>query len=490
MLHLYLNFLWAVIDYKNIDLTAGLDHVEEITLAPGDRLDITDPSLVSVKIEAKEIIFRSLSPRKGKTSVTIRDSEGQLKIAYQVNVSTNGKMNTVLKLRELLSSIEGIKVDFVGGEVMITGQVLLPDDLGKIVDIATRLDPDIINHVEYSSHALKKVAEKMTQELNQKGLREAYVRVVNKNFWIEGSVRSEEEKNLATDVVKPMLPSKIDPVPDASARHRPSSSKEVIYNFLAITKEQKQEPIPRLVRIAVQFVEMTQDYRKVFAFKWAPNLTEDTKTGFNFSTASTLEAENGLNFTGFISNLFPKLNIAKVAGYTKDIHSAMLMVKENTPASITKNLDQNFQIGSDRWAQPVKASIKFSFSTTPKILPEDQIELEALTVNMNTPTTPGVSGQPQTIDNTVTTNIIIKSKMSAVIGGMVRQSLSKQFDQDDPLTQKSGSNDQGIATSPLFNLLKSRRLDHNQSQFAVFVTPEIVPSASDGVKEIEKKFKD
>lgn len=493
MLALVLNLF--ALTMQDIDLISGIDHVENFTLDAGDKIDIADSSLLTLKINSNlgTLTFRSLSKIKGKTSAFIRDTNGNIKIAYKVNVSPNGKMNTVLELRELLSSVEGISINLVGGKILISGQLLLPDDIGKVVDLATRFDPDIINHVEYSPHALSNIAQKMVKELKDKGLQEANVRVVNKNFWIEGSVKSPQEKDLAFEIVKPMLPAKIDPVADASSRLRLPASKENIYNFLVVNEEERTDPPAKMIKIAVQFVEMTQDYRKVFAFKWAPAFTEDTKTGFSVGTNSVLStsSDTGLNFTGYISNLFPKLNIAKVAGFTKDIQSGMVMVKENVSAEIKKNMDQNYQIGSDRWAQPAKTSIGFSFSATPKILSGENVELEKLNIRMLTPTIPGVQGTPQSIESSVSTHLVIKSKMSAVIGGMVRHNISKQFDRDDPYgSQSGGTNQQGISTSPLFNFMKSRRLDYDKNQFAIFVTPEILEFSSQGVEEVAKKFKD
>ena len=89
---------------------------------------------------------------------------------------------------------------------------------------------------------------------------------------------------------------------------------------------------------------------------------------------------------------------------------------------------------------------------------------------------------PQTLDNTVDTTIVVKSQESAVIGGVVINKTSTDFDKD-------GANPTSTTGSALFSFVKSKRYSTNRDQFVIFVTPEVIESASGGASDIERKFR-
>jgi pilus assembly protein CpaC len=75
----------------------------------------------------------------------------------------------------------------------------------------------------------------------------------------------------------------------------------------------------------------------------------------------------------------------------------------------------------------------------------------------------------------------VKSKESAVIGGIVINKSSTDYDKIAP--------DEVEDASPLFNFIRSKAFANSKSQFVVFVTPEIVESASTGTEDIKRKFR-
>ena len=81
----------------------------------------------------------------------------------------------------------------------------------------------------------------------------------------------------------------------------------------------------------------------------------------------------------------------------------------------------------------------------------------------------------------------MKSKESAVIGGVVQSVSKTDYDKDDPapITAQAG----GVATPPLFRLLRSKNYATSKSQYVMFLTPEIIDSASAATEEIRKKFR-
>jgi pilus assembly protein CpaC len=91
--------------------------------------------------------------------------------------------------------------------------------------------------------------------------------------------------------------------------------------------------------------------------------------------------------------------------------------------------------------------------------------------------------------NTISTNLVIKSKESAAIGGIVQNSSSTEYDKSDPSGTASTATTGTAAATPLFRLLRSKNYSTTKSQYVIFITPEIVESASVGTEEIRKKFR-
>ena len=132
---------------------------------------------------------------------------------------------------------------------------------------------------------------------------------------------------------------------------------------------------------------------------------------------------------------------------------------------------------------------------TPRIGAQENIQLEGLTVNVTLPNGRDSGGSPSTTENQIQTELVVKASESAVIGGVVQSSSTTEYDKNDPdpvNAQSSGGEGDGNSSAqsaPLFNLLRSKSYSTKKSQFVVFVTPEILESASVGTEEIRKKFK-
>jgi pilus assembly protein CpaC len=89
--------------------------------------------------------------------------------------------------------------------------------------------------------------------------------------------------------------------------------------------------------------------------------------------------------------------------------------------------------------------------------------------------------------NSVSTNLILKSKESSAIGGIVQNTSSTAYDNDPfPAAAQTAT---GQPAQPLFRLLRSKDYQTSKNQYVIFVTPEIVESASTGTEEIRKKFR-
>ncbi|MDO9180936.1 MAG: hypothetical protein Q7U04_00945, partial [Bacteriovorax sp.] len=236
---------------------------------------------------------------------------------------------------------------------------------------------------------------------------------------------------------------------------------------------------PKLFKITAQFVELTKGYDRLFSFTWTPTLgTGDGSIAIGKGNNGGVTTSSSGALAATISHLFPKLNSAKSAGHARIVESGVVVVKENVAGVIKKTTTIPYQIGNTDNAKAGSAVAGFSMNITPKMLQEEKIDLK---ITINVSSSSGDS-PPQTLDNTIDTQIIVKSQESAVIGGVVTNKTSTDFDKNgEPLDIKEGT--------PLFSFVKSKSYSTNRSQFVMFITPEIIESASSGASEIEKKFR-
>ena len=91
------------------------------------------------------------------------------------------------------------------------------------------------------------------------------------------------------------------------------------------------------------------------------------------------------------------------------------------------------------------------------------------------------------MENKIETTLVVKSKDTAVVGGVVINKSSNDFDRDPPFGAPKFDEEQ--QNLPLFSFLRSKAYVSNRSQFVFFVTPELIESASDGSEEIKRKFR-
>lgn len=423
--------------------------------------------------------------KTGKTSVTIRDAAGDIRDVFLVNVTADGNSNIVRELRELIGDIEGIQINIRGGKVIVEGEIVVPNKIGKITTVLQKY-PEVLVLVEYSKQTQLVVAREMQDAINKSAMKDVTVRVVNGDYWLEGVVNSEGKKVLAQDIATAYMPDKIQGLGLQSGRFQGKLKGQII-NFINVNAKKDPEPPPKLVKVSAQFVELSKDYSKFFSFKWQPIMTNDASIAFGKTTEGGVTTEESGSLSGTISRLFPKLQSAKSAGYARVIQSGMAVTNEGKNVTISKSSDIDFAVGSGDNTVARRAKVTFSLKTIPRIGVEENVSLDSLIVNVSIPNRGSAGGSPSVTNNSINTNITIKSKESAVIGGIIQSSSITDYDKDP---ETSAPQDDGtVQTSSLFNLFRGKAYGTNKTQFVVFVTPEILESASRGTEEIRKKFR-
>jgi pilus assembly protein CpaC len=468
----------APIKERPLEVILGIDKILKLDFSPNPQIQVGDESLVRITMipQKREITFTGLKP--GKTSVTLRNNVGDVKAKFLVTITANDQSRLVKELKDFLGDVEGLEIGIKSGTVYIGGNIIVPNDIGRVVKVLNQDKfGEVLFLVELSPQTERLVARKMQEEIQKSQLPDVTVRVVNHTYWLEGIVNSEGKKRQAEDIAKAFYPDKI-----ASLAERTGQISQVqkpsIQNFIQVNEKSQPPPLDKLIKITAQFVELTKDYSKTFGFKWTPLLSNGSgEINFGRTGGGGVTTRSEGTLSGTISNLFPKLNSAKQAGYARVVQSGVIVVKDKKEGRISKSESRRFSLGSGEFAQAQTANAQFTVDVKPEVLQDEKVNL---TLNITVSTNIGAD-PPATQSNTLKTEIIVKSKDSAVVGGIVINKSSTDYDKLPP--------DEVENASPLFNFVRGKAFSNSKSQFVVFVTPEIVESATGGTDDIKRKFR-
>ncbi len=473
---------------KKIEVVMGLgSDVIKLDFATYPKyIEITNEPILKYTFipSRREITFIGKKP--GTTSVRIRDLVGDIRAVFEIKIVANDKSKSVGQLKEYLGDIEGLEIGVKGDRVYIGGFIVVPTDIGIVAKVLS--DPrfsGVLVLVELSPHTQRVIARKMQDELHNNGLKNVSVRVVNNRFWLEGVVGSIPEKTRAERVAMAYLPDKLETLAKSSTSRYQKAELNMLQNFLKVDEKPEKKPLPKIIKITSQFVELTKDYSKVFGFQWNP-LMGDNGGEIRFGKTNRGDVTSSSNGTlsGIITNLFPKLHSAKSAGHARIIQSGVILVNEKEKGSIQKTGNKNLVIGGGENPKVAVAKSGLTIGITPEILEGEQVQLD---VEIEVDSTSGEGESTEQLVDKIKTKVVVKAKESAVIGGVSVKRNVVDYDKDSPPGSTSSQNVQN--GSPLFTFLRSKAHITNRSQFVIFVTPEIVESASIGTEDIKKKFR-
>lgn len=483
---------------EEMEVVVGIDKTLDLDFDFSSQIIPSDNTVIRVEsdIKKRKIVLTGL--KTGTSSLTIKNSVGEDRVRYFVNVTSNELSKTVLELRELIGDVEGIEIGIKGGRVYVGGEIVVPNDIKKIAAVLSSFPSgsNILKLIEMSPQTQVLIASEMHEELQKNNFKNVTVRVVNKSFWVEGTVGSQDEAALVQKITTAYLPEKIEAVSAENITSAYPEGRQALSFFLSIDsksqQEEKKEPIPKLVKVNTQFVELRKDYNKVFGFKWAPLMSRDGSKitiGPNETSAGTTTKSDGL-FTAVISDLFPRLNSMKNAGYGRVVHSGMVIVSENKKGDLSRSTQVPTIVGQNSdFSRAASIEFGLTMGVTPKVLEDDNVEMDIeVKVSLETSSTNGV---PIPTSNRVATNIIVKSAETAVLGGVMQSHDLANYDRDDPAPNTAAVSQNSTEAPPqqLFGILRSRNQSIARNQYVVFITPEIVASASEATESIKNKFK-
>ena len=467
---------------KDVSETIYLDYM------PGN-VFIANPNVCNFVALREQKKIMLIPTGEGTTSLTIQDTAGQIKHQIKIFVKISDLTRISQELKRLIGDIEGVEIKIIGKKVLIDGEILLPKDLNRIVTVAEQYDPkkEVGIIATLSPLAQKIIAQKMEEDIHQMGesFKEIRVRAVNQRFLLEGAVDWAGEKEggdlnrkIAVETAKTYVPDKFFTAAEKAGQITPPGGGPPIVVDLLVTKKKPAAELAKMIHITANYVELSKTYAKNFAFNWTPGIQD--------RTTATLEKGKLLTtVTATVSSLFPKLNAAKTLGHARVLESTSLIVQENEQGILqnkTKIPITVLQVAGGASQQSTEfEEVGLTLEIKPTVIPNtSHIQL---VVNFKLISLIGFNekGQPSLAQNSINTTLIVKSTESAALGGLVSGTLLTDYNK----LPASIRNDQNI----LFNLYRSKSFQNNKSQFIVFLTPQIVESASEQVQELKRKFR-
>jgi len=427
-------------------------------------------------------VIRYKPKRKGSVTIRLVNKKDPDLIIKQIKVTVQkSNLDKIAKeVTMLLGEIEGIEIKVLNNRVVVDGYILLAKDMNRIARVLdTYPEAQVKSLVRLSPLTRKKIAERIEAEIDNPNI---YVTVINDFFMLEGSESYAGEKKRANDIAQAHVSDILTKFAEKSERGGVQikalrkDPNPIINNIMEVRPD--APPAKKMIQVVVHYVELSKSYSKGFDFSWAPTLSDGGNLTVSGDTISSTNILTSLTAT--ITNLLPKLNWAREHGHARVLDTMNVTTEEGKVGKVSsvKEIVRNVATALGG-IEPRRATAKISVSVKPSLDPvkRDSVKLEDLEINVGEITVASQAGD-ETAANIINTNITVRDRQSAAIGGLMRSTSSTAYNKRNP--------DQA---QPLFRLGASKELARAQSQFVFFVTPIIKANSSEGIEKIKKKFR-
>ncbi len=485
---------------KTLTLPLGISKVLEFNFEIGP-VYLTDTGVLSFqrvgdggdKDKVKKLQLIPKNP--GTTDMTIFDANGTPRITYLVRITREDMGQVISQLEELLGDIEGLKIKTLGGTIIMDGEILLPRDMIRIFRVLDAVkdtrdqkkkEVPIKNICTISKLTMNILAERIEREI---GSPEITARVVNNNIFLEGTADGPFEADRAIEIARTYLPEVFaEKTKGEGGEVKPKQVGGIgggipgIVDLLRL-RPPTSSPPAQDIKITMNFVELSNDYSKTFDFSWRP-LAGDSSTVKYDTSLGELSA----NLVATVSSLLPKLVTARDHGHARILKQQQIIVKDRGDLAIVdSSLSIYTRVVDDKGNssfQKVDIVNKTAVRAA-TIAGSDSIEL-GLQIELSAPiNAPAGNSPPAVASNKLQTQVVIKNGESAALGGnAVDQSLSSY----NKNPQSSGGA-QSANSTPLFNFQRGKSFVRTKTQYIIFVTPEVIRTASAATEDMTRKFR-
>jgi pilus assembly protein CpaC len=484
---------------KSLEVGIGVSKTLEFDFEVGP-IYLTEDILDYQRIyDEKGRVFklRMIAKNPGSTDMVINDANKKPRIRYMVTVTREDIGQVTKQLKTLLGDIEGLKISSVGGTIILDGDILLPKDMIRIMRVVDALkDRDtkkkalpIRNLASISKMTMNILAERIEREI---GSPEITVRVINNNLFLEGTAESEFEADRAVEIAKTYLPEVfVERTKGEGGEVKPKAQGGVggglpaIIDLLRVRPRQAAPPAQD-IKITMNYVELSNEYTRKFNFSWRPLMSDQGSVTYDTSLG-----ELSANVVATISSLFPKLDSAKTHGHAKVLRQQSVIVKDRSdaPAVIESSVKYYASVTGPNGAAsmqeiPIQNVTKVKAATIPGSDTIDMgIQIQLSTVlGMN-------GGVPIVANNSLQTQVTVKNGDSAALGGNAIEQALAGYNREPSVGGTPGGAGGGGSAGQLFNLQRSKNYQRDKQQYVIFITPEILRTASAGTEDITRKFR-
>ena len=460
---------------KNVPLSVGIPYDEPVSDMPTNfDLSGTYKGLVKLEYNGDKKILRFQPRKEGFGTLIITDkATGSPVYEFTVDVRKTDLKRVAREISERLSNVEGITVSIANNQVVVDGQIIVPDEMKRVHNVVKLYGELATSLVTMSPAAQVKFAQEMERAI---GNPEIHVKAVNGKFMLEGQAEDQKEKDRAEIIAKTYVPDVVidQAVADKKVQERVS---EIVINLITVKAAPEAEP-SKMIQITVHYVELQKDYTKGFRFQWTPDIGDGSS--LQFTTGNRSPSGFATTLTGTISNLLPKLNWAKEHGHARILNSASIIIEDGKPGTLNSLQSVPYQTVTET-GLPTTNFVEVGIRTTvtPQVINPRSDSL-SLKLNFSVKSLVGSTPQgPLTSAREINTQVVVRSNASAAVGGLITSDTSTGYN-------KLPAN---ASRNPLISLYSSKDFRRNQSQFVVFVTPQIKASASTGAENIKRKFR-
>lgn len=438
------------------------------------------PSLVQVEAGSTPNQVRIKPIKKGTTTIQFDAPDGKVYKRINYNFPAGPLAEKVTVIRKLLQDVEGITIEAFDDKIVIDGELIVPKDFDRILQVQEAYKDIVFNLVSLSKISRDAIARRMQKEINDDpGGVNVQVAIKNDTFFLTGKVDNAGDKERADWIAQTFMPEYQGSLSINNAVLKDTVKRFSIRNLIQV-EEAPPAPPKKMVRVTYHFVEIGKNFLKSSLFKWQPFLQEGAGITFGQSTTGGTAATGGGSFVGTITNLIPRLQSGANGGFSRVLFSTVGIGEDGTAIDMVRQEQIPFvEAVVNGVPVPGNATVGVKVKVTPTISGDQRIDL-ATDLSFEVPSGNGAGGKPQTIRTAINNKVALKSGDSAALGGLIQSSTAKGIDQDPEQSTGTGS--------ALFTLLRSKSFRNGKTQFVVFVTPKIVEDAAEGTADIKSKI--
>lgn len=429
--------LWAREEMK---LIIGYSQSLETDYEIGD-IAISNSEICSYLVrESRKEVY--LNPTKeGIATLTLWDKEGVRKEVVQIEVLASDIHATLEKARQFQTKIPSLKIEQEGSKVILSGEVHTPAQLADVQAFAAQ-DPAIESRAQLSEMALNTIAKRIEKAIQTPGIT---ARAVRGKLLLEGLTYSQ-------DIYK-----KIDTI----AKLYDSE----IINLIEVRQTNRRPGYDKTIKLDIFFMEIKNSAVKSFGIQWAPG--SFLKNSGNGQDAMGLGG--GLQtLLGFVTSLLPKIRWIHEKNLGRILEKPTFLVKSGE----TVNFYSGTQVPYFAENQVTFKEVGVRIEAEP-IASQQDVDLQ-VKVNVSALS----SSVDQGIDtHEISTNLFVKSNQAAVLGGLLRKADVRSYNKVPKNLD---------TTTALFTLFLSKDFQKNESQFYIFLLPQILEQPTPAEEKLKK----